>query len=174
MWDIADCDSSCIVLPGSPPNPQTARQNRPTHPPSDNYPVHLGGLLFVSCAATLYFNRFLFFWIFVFVKIRTKRNKTKLTEPNFTKSDQLSKPQQTWLNQIKLYQVKILCVCLWKSEQNWATKIWQNQTNQTKPKMVKHKYSLNQVKPNATEPNQTKPITTETKISSICNWPNKI
>ena len=40
--------------------------------------------------------------------------------------------------------------CLWKSEQNLANKIGQNQNNQIKPKII------NQTKPNSTEPNQTK------------------
>ena len=52
--------------------------------------------------------------------------------------------------------IRYLSFFLWKSEQNLANKIWQNQNNQIKPKIIKHKYSFNQTKPNSTEPNQTK------------------
>ena len=59
-----------------------------------------------SCAATLYFNPF-FFWFFcLFVKIQTEPNKTKLTELNLIKPNQLSKTHQTWFNQTKPDQAK--------------------------------------------------------------------
>ena len=48
-----------------------------------------------SCAATLYFNPFLFGFFCLFVKIRTETNKTKFTELNLIKPNQLSKTHQT-------------------------------------------------------------------------------
>ena len=69
----------------------------------------------------------------MFVKVRTKLNKTKLTEPNLTKPYQLSKPHQTWLNQTKPNFIFFL-LCLWKSNLNWPT---ENRLDQTLPNQTK-------------------------------------
>ena len=54
-----------------------------------------------SCATTLYFTPFIFFFSFVFVKIESELTKRKPTGPNMTKPNQLNQINQTKLTQTK-------------------------------------------------------------------------
>ena len=89
------------------------------------------------------------FFLCVFVKVRTKLNKTKLTETNFTKPDKLSKPHQIWLNQTKPDQTKLYFFSfvfvkieseLTNRKPTWSNFTKPNQINQT-----------NEIRPNQTK-----------------------